>query len=70
MKRKFLVACAPHSFLCRSLHRTNLEKPQKTFASIVEKTQKIDGFIPLYVSREDNKIFMEITRFNKEFLIW
>jgi hypothetical protein len=42
--------------------------PRKTVASITEKAQRIDGFIPLYVNSEDGKIYLEITRFNREFL--
>ncbi|HQZ81699.1 MAG TPA: zinc-dependent metalloprotease [Pyrinomonadaceae bacterium] len=68
MKRILLVACAFALFSLSIPAQDKPEKPQKTFASIVEKTQKIDGFIPLYINREEGKIFMEITRFNKEFL--
>lgn len=68
MKRIFLVVCAVALFAGLSTAQDQPAKPQKTFASIVEKTQKIDGFIPLYVNRDDGKIYMEITRFNKEFL--
>ena len=42
--------------------------PRKTIASVTEKLQKIDGFIPLYVNSDEGKIYIEITRFNKEFL--
>ena len=42
--------------------------PRKTIASVTEKTQKIDGFVPLYINAEDGKIYLEVTRFNKEFL--
>ncbi len=42
--------------------------PKKTIASITEKTQKIEGFMPLYIDSEGGKIYIEITRFNKEFL--
>lgn len=68
MKRIFLVVCAVALFAGLSTAQDQPAKPQKTLASIVEKTQKIDGFIPLYVNRDDGKIYMEITRFNKEFL--
>ncbi|MBX7060891.1 MAG: zinc-dependent metalloprotease [Pyrinomonadaceae bacterium] len=68
MKRIFLVVCAVALFAGLSTAQDQPAKPQKTFASIVEKTQKIDGFIPLYVNRDDGKVYMEITRFNKEFL--
>ena len=45
------------------------DAPQKkTIASITEKLQKIDGFMPLYIDSDNGKIYIEITRFNKEFL--
>ncbi|HMM81427.1 MAG TPA: zinc-dependent metalloprotease [Pyrinomonadaceae bacterium] len=68
MKRILLAACALALFSFPILAQDKPEKPKKTFASAVEKTQKIDGFIPLYIDRENGKIFMEITRFNKGFL--
>ncbi|CAN5414016.1 zinc-dependent metalloprotease [soil metagenome] len=42
--------------------------PKKTMASGTEKLQKIDGFMPLLVDSDNGKIYVEITRFNKEFL--
>jgi hypothetical protein len=54
--------------LCLSVSLIAQTPPRKTIASVTEKLQKIDGFIPLYVNADDGKIFMEITRFNKEFL--
>ncbi|MBX3281330.1 MAG: zinc-dependent metalloprotease [Acidobacteria bacterium] len=68
MKRISLVVCALALFAALSFAQEPPAKPQKSYASIVEKTQKIDGFIPLYVNRDDGKIYMEITRLNKEFL--
>ncbi len=45
------------------------DAPQKkTIASVTEKLQKIDGFMPLYIDSDNGKIYIEITRFNKEFL--
>ncbi len=41
---------------------------KKTIASVTEKLQKIDGFMPLYINADDGKIYMEISRWNKEFL--
>ncbi|MGH9949500.1 MAG: hypothetical protein ACRD6X_20185, partial [Pyrinomonadaceae bacterium] len=41
---------------------------KKTFASVIEKAQKIDGYIPLYINSDEGKIFIEITRFDQEFL--
>ena len=41
---------------------------KKTISAFTEKLQKIDGFMPLYLNGDDGKIYLEITRFNKEFL--
>lgn len=47
----------------------NAQTPQrKTISSVTEKLQKIDGFVPLYVNSDEGKIYIEIGRFNKEFL--
>lgn len=42
--------------------------PKKTISAFTEKMQKIDGFVPLYVNSDDGKIYLEVTRFNYEFL--
>ncbi len=42
--------------------------PRKTIGSVVEKMQKIDGFVPVYINADDGKIYYEISRFNSEFL--
>ncbi len=41
---------------------------KKTISAFTEKMQRIDGFVPLYVSVDDGKIYLEVTRFNYEFL--
>ena len=41
---------------------------KKTISAFTEKMQKIDGFMPLYVNSDDGKIYIEIARFNQEFL--
>lgn len=41
---------------------------RKTVTSVTEKMQKLDGFLPLYLSADDGKIYLEISRFNQEFL--
>ncbi|HRA41686.1 MAG TPA: zinc-dependent metalloprotease [Pyrinomonadaceae bacterium] len=41
---------------------------RKTISSVIEKLQKIDGFMPLYIDADAGKIYIEISRFNKEFL--
>src|SRR4051794_24595217 len=40
----------------------------KTIASVTSKLQKIDGYIPLYWDNAAGKMYMEISRFNTEFL--
>ncbi len=57
----FLLVCLAAGVVAQT-------SPRKTIASVTEKLQKIDGFIPLYWSADDGKIFMEITRWNQEFL--
>ena len=42
---------------------------KKTITAFTEKMQKIDGFQPLYINQDDGKIYLEITRWNKEFLL-
>jgi hypothetical protein len=41
---------------------------KKNISAFTEKLQKIDGFLPLYINAEDGKIYIEISRFNREFL--
>ena len=41
---------------------------KKNISQFTEKLQKIDGFVPIYLNAEDGKIYLEITRFNSEFL--
>ncbi|MGI9037044.1 MAG: DUF5117 domain-containing protein, partial [Pyrinomonadaceae bacterium] len=48
--------------------KKNEPQVKKSFSALTEKTQKIDGFVPLYVSGEDGKIYLEISRLNQEFL--
>lgn len=40
----------------------------KTIAGVVEKLRKIDGFVPLYWNNDDGKMYLEISRFDTEFL--
>lgn len=42
---------------------------KKTVTAFTEKMQKIDGFQPLYINQDDGKIYLEVTRWNKEFLL-
>lgn len=41
---------------------------RKSISSVVEKMQKIDGFVPVYINADDGKIYIEISRLNSEFL--
>jgi hypothetical protein len=41
---------------------------RRSISSVVEKMQKIDGFLPVYLNADDGKIYIEIPRFNSEFL--
>ena len=41
---------------------------RKNIQAFVEKLQKIDGFVPVYLNGDDGKIYLEISRFNREFL--
>ena len=41
---------------------------KKSITAFTEKMQKIDGFVPLYINSDDGKIYLEISRFNTEFL--
>lgn len=44
------------------------EKPDVSFEKKVEGLLKIDGFMPLYWDAKTGKMFLEISRFNREFL--
>ncbi|MBK8811172.1 MAG: zinc-dependent metalloprotease [Acidobacteria bacterium] len=44
------------------------EKPEESFDKKIEKLQRIDGFMPLYWDAKGGKMFLEISRFNQEFL--
>src|SRR5215213_5634410 len=41
---------------------------EESFDKKVEKLQKIDGFMPLYWDARSGKMYLEIARFNREFL--
>jgi hypothetical protein len=41
---------------------------EESFDKKTEKLRKIDGFMPLYWDAGNGKMFLEITRFNREFL--
>ena len=44
------------------------DKAPKKISDFTEKMQKIDGYMPLYWSAADGKMYLEISRFNQEFL--
>ena len=43
-------------------------KDEMSFEQRIEKLQKIDGFMPLYWDAKGGKMWLEISRFNQEFL--
>src|SRR3954462_13730019 len=55
--------------LALSLSAQTQPQQRKTISQFTEKMQKIDGFQPLYLNADDGKIYLEITRWNKEFLL-
>ena len=65
MKRILFAFCLLISLASFAFSQT---PPRKTISSVTEKLQKIDGFVPLYVDAESGKIYIEITRWNQEFL--
>lgn len=54
--------------LCLPAFVFSQEKPEESFDKKIEKLQKIDGFMPLYWDAKSGKMFLEISRFNREFL--
>ena len=65
MKRTLLFIAI---FACLAGHIVSQSAQRKTITAFTERMQKIDGFVPLYINSDDGKIFIEISRFNKEFL--
>lgn len=64
----FLTIIAAAFFASAQERRQETPQRPKTIASFTEKLQKIDGFVPLYWNNEDGKMYLEIGRFNQEFL--
>ncbi|MGD9563160.1 MAG: zinc-dependent metalloprotease [Pyrinomonadaceae bacterium] len=54
--------------VCVGASLTAQTPARRSVTSFVEKMQKIDGFVPIYVNAADGKIYIEISRFNSEFL--
>ena len=46
----------------------NAFSQEESFEKKIDKLQKIDGFMPLYWDGKGGKMFLEISRFNREFL--
>ena len=65
MKRFPILACA---ILCLVTYASAQTPPRKTISTFIEKMQRIDGFVPLYINADEGKIYIEISRFNNEFL--
>ena len=65
MKRILIAFCLLVSLVAAAPAQT---PAKKTVSAFTEKLQKIDGFMPIYLNGDDGKIYLEITRFNKEFL--
>ncbi|HEX8290015.1 MAG TPA: zinc-dependent metalloprotease [Pyrinomonadaceae bacterium] len=70
MKRLFLALLTLLSVFHFTFAQDKKTEPvqKKNIAQFVEKLQKIDGFVPVYINAEDGKIYLEISRFNREFL--
>lgn len=56
------------AFCIISATAQNQSQPKKSLADLTSKSTKIDGFQPLYINADDGKIYLEISRFNQEFL--
>ncbi len=65
MKRLFLFSI---TLLCLSAAISAQTAQRKSISSVVEKMQKIDGYVPVYFNADDGKIYLEISRLNTEFL--
>lgn len=64
--KRILVALSLFVFL--STLAFSQTPPRRSISSVTDKLQKIDGFVPLYVDSDGGKIYLEITRWNREFL--
>ncbi|MEO5860373.1 MAG: zinc-dependent metalloprotease [Pyrinomonadaceae bacterium] len=62
MKRILIVFLAVVALL------SAVSAQHKSISSVVDKMQKIDGYMPVYFNPEDGKIYLEISRLNTEFL--
>lgn len=62
MKRILVLSLA---VLCLTI---SLTAQRKSISSVVDKMQKIDGYVPVYFNADDGKIYLEISRLITEFL--
>jgi len=62
MKRVLLLSFA---VICLTI---SLTAQRKSISSVVDKMQKIDGYVPVYFNPDDGKVYLEVTRLNTEFL--
>ena len=64
---KFIIAFLTLALAIVSVSAQKEDKP-KSIGEFTDKFQKIEGFVPLYFDVEDGKMYLEISRFNMEFL--
>jgi hypothetical protein len=65
MRRFFFLAII---LTCLSVSGLAQTPARKSISSVVEKLQKVDGFMPIYLSPDDGKIYLEINNLDREFL--
>lgn len=67
MKRILLLILIAAAFYAPS-NVSGQEKEELSFEKKIERLQKIDGFLPVYWDAKTGRMFLEISRFNEEFL--
>ena len=65
MKRVLLLSLA---VFCLTIAIAAQMPQRKSISSVVDKMQKIDGYVPVYFNPDDGKVYLEISRLNTEFL--
>jgi hypothetical protein len=48
--------------------RVNAASPPRSIVDVTKGLQKLDGFVPMYWDANEGKLFLEISRWNQEFL--
>lgn len=66
MKKFQALTCAMVCLVAGTLAQQTPQR--KSISSVVDKMQKIDGYVPVYFNPDDGKVYLEITRLNTEFL--